>query len=488
MAISFETVPADILVPWTYIEISNENAVQASSAQPYKVLLIGQRLAAGTAAPLTPVPLTGPAQSRQLFGAGSMLAHMCEAYFRNNPTTETVAIALDDNPAGVNATGSIAFAATSVEAGTEFLYVGGRAVTFGVDAGATAAEIATACAAAITASTDFPVTATAATNTVTLTCKWAGETGNSLDVRFNARAGENHAAGVVPTVTAMSGGTGNPDLTPALAALGDTQYNVLAVPFLDAANLSVLDAELLDRWGPLRQNEGFAIMSAAGSHAALGTLGDSLNSPFFCLHGVFGSPTPPHEFAAAIAGQVAFYAQIDPARPFRTLELRGVIAPDESDRFTVRERDLLLKDGISTTDVAPGSRVTLERLVTTYKLDPFGEPDRSFRNLSVVLTLSLLRYETRTTILRKWPRHKLGDDGTRYAQGQAIVTPSVIRAELVALVRAWEFRGLIEQADAFAKSLIVERNAADQDRVDILMAPNLINQFLVAGVKIAYIL
>ena len=85
-------------------------------------------------------------------------------------------------------------------------------------------------------------------------------------------------------------------------------------------------------------------------------------------------------------------------------------------------------------------------------------------------------------ITSKFPRHKLADDGTRFGPGQAIVTPKIIKAELVAEYAVDEFLGLVENAAAFQSHLIVERDATDPNRVNVLYPPNLIGQLRIFAV------
>ena len=117
-----------------------------------------------------------------------------------------------------------------------------------------------------------------------------------------------------------------------------------------------------------------------------------------------------------------------------------------------------------------------------------GADDPSYLDMTTLLTLSYLRYSFRNIILTKFPRHKLADDGTKFSQGQAIVTPSVIKAEAIAIFRNWEQDGLVEDFDSFKEGLIVERNTSDVNRLDIQLTPDLINQFMVAGCKIKFLL
>ena len=57
----------------------------------------------------------------------------------------------------------------------------------------------------------------------------------------------------------------------------------------------------------------------------------------------------------------------------------------------------------------------------------------------------------RHAITTKYPRHKLANDGTRFGPGQAIVTPGIIKAELVAQYRHDEWNGLVEDTRNFKR-------------------------------------
>lgn len=486
MAISFDAVPRNLRVPFVYAEFDNSNAVSGAALMAYRTLACGQMLT-GTATPLTPVRVTSAAQARTLFGAGSMLAQICATCLDGDPMTELWAMPVADNAAGQAATGTVTLTGAATEGGTLVLYVGGRAVNCGVTAGQQASAVATALAAAVNAVADSPCTAAAAGAVVTLTARHKGLAANGLDVRLNYY-GESTPAGLAVAITAMAGGTANPDAAPIIAAMGDEQYNVIVWPWTDAASLVAIEGELADRWGPLRMIEGVAIAAATGSHGSLGTLGDSQNSQHLCIAHAHGVPNPVWEVAAAFAAVAAYYGNIDPARPFQTLPLPGILAPVEADRFTLQENNLLLYDGISTLYVDAGGTVRVQRMITTYKTSPNGAEDVSYLDLNTVLTLGYLRYDFRNYILRKYPRHKLADDGNNFGVGQAIITPKVGKAEAVARARVWEEIGLVENVDAFAAAVICERNPSDRNRLDWLLPPDLVNQFVVGGVKIQFIL
>ena len=200
------------------------------------------------------------------------------------------------------------------------------------------------------------------------------------------------------------------------------------------------------------------------------------------------SPTPVWIWAAVNAATALASLETDPARPLQTLALTGVIPPALEDRWTLEERNLLLHDGIATFMVQAGDVVAIERQVPMYQTNRWGMPDPSYLDVNTPATLGYIRYATRARILQKYPRHKLASDGTRYGAGQAIVTPSVIRGELLALYRELEEAGIVENFDQYKADLIVERNANDRNRVDVLAPPDLVNQFRIFAMKTMYVL
>jgi phage tail sheath gpL-like len=490
VSIPFGSVPAALRVPFVAVEIDSSGAQQGPALLSYRVLLLGQKTAAGSAEADSLHRVTNPDAVATLAGRGSLLHRQALAYFANNTSTETWVGVLEDEGAGVAATGTLTVTGPATATGTLSLYVAGTRVPVGVSSGSTAATVAASIAAAITARPNLPVTAAVGsggnTHIVTLTARNKGTHGNGIDVRLNYQDGEATPAGVGVTVAPMSGGDTNPSLAGIIATMGDSWFQVVAHPYTDATSLSALETELASRFGPMRMIDGLAITSAAGSFATLTTLGNSRNSPHSCIVAQPGANplTPPAEYAAMVAGVVARYAPQDPARPLQTLPVVGALAPAEADLFTLEERNLLLFDGIATTTVAGGGLVQLERLITTYQTNASGSEDTAYLDATTLLNLMFQRFSFRTRIRTRYPRHKLADDGTRAGAGQAIITPSTGKAEAVAWFREMEALGLVENFELFKKSLVVERNAQDPNRLDFMLPPDLINQLIVSAANI----
>ncbi len=276
---------------------------------------------------------------------------------------------------------------------------------------------------------------------------------------------------------------GADDITPVFDALKDEQYHIIACHFSDPVNLKRLEDKLAKRFLPNRSIEGFAFVAIDKPHRDALAILHGRNSPHVSILCTAGSPTPPEEWAASTAAVVAFHGNIDPARPFRTLELPGMEPPIETERFTFEEREGLLTEGGSTYTVDAGGRVRIEKLVSTYKTNEAGEPSESYSSVNTLLTLSYLRFSFRSYFNTKYPRHKLAGDNIQFGAGQAIMTPSLAKAECIALFRQWEDLGLVQDIDSFKNALIVEIHPKNKSRLDFSLESVLKGHELLIGAR-----
>ncbi|MFC2974343.1 phage tail sheath subtilisin-like domain-containing protein [Azotobacter bryophylli] len=483
--VSFNEIPDNIRVPGIYIEIDPSKAVSGGAVMERRLLLVGQRLAAGTVAALTPVRLGSQAgdQAAQAFGQGSMLHAMAGAARKADEYVDIWAIALDDDAAGASATGSLTFGGTPLANGTLALYIGGALVRIAVIAAETPETLATRLADTINADVDLPVTASAALGVVTLTSRWKGETGNDLDLRLNYY-GEQTPAGLTVAIAAMVGGTANPEVAAVLDAIAGQQYYSIVCPYLDGPNLTALETEMVDRFGPMEVLTGHVFNAKVGNHATLSTWGSARNSPHVSTLGLYDMPTAPWVAAAVWATVAESSGANDPARPFRSLALPGVLPPPEKNRFTRAERNLLLFDGISTFTVDQGGTVLIETIITNYQTNSFGLPDIALLRLETKWTADLIRYRFNAAVAREYPRHKLGD---KAIPGQAMATPTTVRATLIAeAVRLADQDGLIEDIEGFKRDLIIKRSTQNPNRMNAVLTPNLVNQFDIFAAAVQY--
>lgn len=483
-AISFNYIPANVRVPLFYAEMDNTQA--GYFAQNKRALLIGQKLATGTAAVNTPFLVSTPDMAKTLFGTGSMLARMHALYRLQDSFGEVWCIAVADAGGGANATGTITVTGPATAAGTICLYIASQKVTVGVASGDTANSIATNINTAINAATDLPVTGSVATNVVTLTCRWKGATGNDISILDSFRGwagGESLPTGVALAYSGsglLTGGATNPTLAGnAITAMGDDEYDFVIHPYTDSTSLDAFQTEYNDsvgRWAWSRQVYGHCYTALRGTLSALTTAGALRNDPHHTIAGIDNDcPNPAWEYAAAYGGANSVCIQVDVARPTQTTLLNGILAPRAGKRFILTERQSLLNYGIATSFVS-GGQLRVERAITTYQKNSWNQADPSYLDSETLHTLAEITRRLRNVITQKYPRHKLANDGTRFGAGQAIVTPKVIRGELIAEYADMEEEGLVENATLFAKYLIVERDSNNPNRLNVLLPPDLVNQ------------
>jgi len=490
MTISFNEIPSDSLVPFFYIEFDNSIADEGSVLVPWHVLLIGQKIAAGTAVANTIVEISADGQADVLGGDGSVAARQAEAY-RSKPGRMRMSLLfLDDDGTAVARTVTVTYTGAGDASDSESLYIGARKATVGTENLDTPEDLAGAMVLKVNAIKNVPCVASNVAGVMTLTFKNKGALANGVEVS-NDYNGETDASGFTTVIADGVAGSVDPDLTTegVVGIIGDQWFQAIGQPYQDATNIAYIDTELENRWGPTRQIGGIQYVAKNDTFANVQSWGAALNSPFTCPLNAENLPTPTEEYAAEICAEVANAANIDPARPFQTLALAHTLSPVKADRNTGEENGLLLKAGVSTFTVDAGGGVRIQRFVTSYKTSATGATDKSYRNVNTVYTLQAIRYDFRTYMQNKYPRHKLASDGNNYGAGQAIITPKVGKAEAIARFKVWERdNGWVEGLQAFKESLVCERNTGDVDRLDWLMKPNLINQFRIAGVQIQFIL
>lgn len=483
MGVSFSGIPSDLRVPLFYAEV--DNSMANSGATTLRRLIVGQVNDGAVHEEIGRLVLVSrTSEAIAIGGAGSILAAMHKRHRQVDSFGEVWCLPLKVET-GTAASGTVTVTGAASEAGLLNLYIGGQRVraTVAKDADATAA--AAALAAAINAATDLPVTASAAAGVVTLTAKFKGDLGNDIRLRMNrlGRAqGEQTPAGLTVALVAMAGGVGSPDMAAALAALGDEPFEFITQPWTDTATLDAWKEVMNDsagRWSWSKQIYGHVYTAKRGTLGELVTAGRLRNDQHMTLHGFeAGVPQPCWEVAASYAARTAVFISADVARPTQTGELVGIEPADPSDRFMLTERQSLLQSGVATA-YYEGGAYRIERAVTTYQKNAYGQADDSYLDSEPLHQSAHVLRRLKAVITSKYGRHKLASDGTNIGDGGGIVTPKVIRGELVGTYRALERDGIVENTELFKQHLIVERDPNNPNRLNVLFPPDLVNQLRV---------
>lgn len=455
--ISFDTIPASIRKPGKYFEFNTRFAVRTLPANLQRMLIIGQRLVAGTVGALVPTQVFSDAQAADYFGNGSLAHLMCRAAITANRYLDLTVVALDDAGTAVAASGTITVTGPATTSGTLVIFIGSRRIELGVASGDTATAIAAALVAEMGKYPDLPVTAVAALGVVTLTAKNKGTVANQIDL-----LAECTAKGVAAAVVAMTGGSVDPTLSTALAKVFAEQYHVVATPYNDQTNLTTLRDHLDAVSGSMEQRGAVGIYGFDGALATATTLAGQINHGRVVGAYLRGTKSPAYEIACAFAAVMAY--EEDPARPLNTLELKGISAPPIDQRLSRTEQENCLNNGVAPLEVGPGEKVQIVRAITTYTKDPQGITDISLLDVTTIRTLDYVRLACRTRISLRFPREKLSSK-----------TPPKVKTELMDVLLKLEELEIVEEVAANMAGLIVERDLQDPNRLDAKIPCDVVN-------------
>ena len=440
----------------------------------------------GIAAYNLPIAVASLQQAQNQFGIGSMLERMFARAFAINPTGVKYCVPLAD-AAGAISAGSMVVTTAPASNGILSLYIAGQLTPIEIDDDFTMAECASGIVAALNAVPTLPVIAAVdGTNSakVNLSCKWKGVTGNDIDIRFNYRGtlgGEAMPPGLAVSITPMAGGTGTPSMSSAIATLGDGAYEFVGMPYTDTVSMGAWDTEYgfsaSGRWGWMRQLYGSIFSARRDTFSNLFAWGPGNNSAVISPMAVEPtSPTPVWEWTAAYTAAAAVGLLEDPGRPLQTLEMTGVLPAPKSDRWTLTEANGLAGIGLAVQQVGPSGYPQIMVENTEWQVNAYGAPDNAFTLVTTLHTLAWLYRRFRAAITSKYPRQKLANDGTKFASGQAIITPSIAKAEVISEYKQAEYLGMVENSDDFIANLIVRRNSINPNRLDVVYPPDIINQ------------
>jgi phage tail sheath gpL-like len=497
MPISFNNIPANIKVPLYWVEV--DPSMAGLSSINLVALMVGVKLTAGTATADIPVPIGSQAQADAAFGAGSELSRMFQAYYANNFANEVWGLGVAEPSGGTSATGTITITAPPTAAGTISLYIAGSSVPVNIMTTDTPTTIAAAIVSAInnyssTIGNDaLPVTASAAVGVVTLTSKFKGVNGNEITVQMNyygTVGGEMTPIGLgitLPATGLLTGGVGTPVFTNAISNIQKLDFEYVAMPYTDSNSLVAWDQEYNftdnGRWGWERQQFGHIFSAKRGTYSVLLTFGSTNNSGVESIMAFEPSTASPmFECAAAYAAKAQRALINDPARPLQTLSLNEIKTCLLQDRFNFPELNSLASNGLAIQEVGSDNQPMILREQTTYRLNLYGQSDDAYELVTTLATLAKILRNQKHAITTKFPRSKLADDGTKFGPGQAIVTPGIIKAELVNEYQMDMWNGLVENLRAFKQNLIVERDPNNPNRVNVLYPPDLINQLRIFAV------
>lgn len=465
----FNEISDSTRVPGVYIEIDGSQAGLGSDIP--RVLLVGQKLAAGTAPAGEIVRISSVEDAVKKAGDGSMLAQMAATYRKGETAFELYMLPYSDNPAGVKATGTITVSHAATKAGTLALYIAARAVSVGIGTTDTTTAIAAAIAAAINATgADIPVTATTEDAVVTLTARHAGTCGNDIDIRLSLYD-ETVPADLVLDIVGMADGAGDPAPGDLTSIIGTKRYRYVALGINDAATLAAWHAESQYRYKAQPVGRGFrGFLAFRGDDESTAEYGTSKNYEHLCCTATGINPSSTWEIAAALCASACAGLWNNPVKSLESRKLYGIVAKEY---FDWTQQNALLYSGMSTLTVADDGSVYISRPISMYQERANGTPDDAYLDINTAEAMDRIRELISTEASKRFVGTTAAKSSEGFGPTVKITTEDSVKAFLLSLMRNRLIYGLgwCQEYEYYKTQLVVSQDLTSPSRFNYWAKP-----------------
>ena len=286
---------------------------------------------------------------------------------------------------------------------------------------------------------------------------------------FGTVAGEMVAAAIaayryvaISCVGVTVAGETEPDITEALASTAMGGFTIIVPAWFSQVAMTALRTHIATWTSSIEQQSIIGVGAVTGTLSAATALAASLNAGAITVALLPGTSSTPRQVAAAYAAVIA--SEEDPARPLNTLALTGIAVPPIASRLGRVEQETCLANGITPLEVAAGDVIQIVRAITTYTKSAAGATDVSLLDLTSIRTLYYVRQACRERIRLRFPRSKLSSK-----------TADAVRGELLDVLKKCEELEILEEVDANADALIVERSLQDVNRLNAAIPADVVN-------------
>lgn len=428
-------LPANCRSPGVNIANVPANGGGSVGAQP--TYIFGQFLtfAGCTTVANYPIQVFQTSDVYTVTAPNSMLANEYATYRLNDTVGPVYLVPIADNGSGTASSVAITITGTTATAGTVNLYINNTPVQTLTNVGDTSTMVASNVVASINSTTMIPCSAAFVGGVVTITSLHKGITAGDLQVSLNKNGtsnGEFTPSGLAITVGALVAGTGDPDITTALANIANVAGSFFANPYNLSTAYTLTNTAFNDvtgRWSPTSMQYGDSFNATRGTQSLFGTVqavaayGATVNAEHITTVGIMDAQTPVYQYAAAYAGLTATIVRSNPASPI-VGQLFGVDGPSLLNRLNRNTENTLLFAGISTIKVKQDGSVWLTRAVQNI------QTNTNWLNLEMDYKLAYIDTDLKTQIQTKFidQGYILVADGNPITPGSSVTSPSLILA------------------------------------------------------------
>lgn len=257
-------------------------------------------------------------------------------------------------------------------------------------------------------------------------------------------------------------GDAEPDISAALASTAMGNFTLLVPAWFSQAALTALRTHINTYTDSIEQQSIIGVGAVVTTISAATALATALNSGAMTIGLLPGTTSSARQVASAYAAMIA--SEEDPARPLNTLALASIGLPPIASKLGRTEQETCLANGITPLEVGPGDQVQIVRAVSTYTKNETGASDVSLLDITTIRTLYYVRQACRDRIRLRFPRAKLSNK-----------TPAAVRGELLDVLKKCEELEIVEEVDANAAGLVVERSPQGVDRLNASIPADVVN-------------
>jgi phage tail sheath gpL-like len=368
-------------------------------------------------------------------------------------------------PAGgaTPAAGAIEVSGTAAAAGSGAVRIGGIEAEFPIAKAATAAEIAALIKTAINTKLEMPVIAGAIdSGELALAAKWKGETGNEIKMSVSTAV-----EGLAFAITAMTGGSLDPDVEPALAAIGQI-WETFILSCFSWNKTSRLDQYQIfceGRWGELEKKPCLVAHGCTDDYATRTAVTDlrKIDYANFLIQST-GSDEPGFVIAArGLVNDIMTNANSNPPLGYSG-KLTGLAAGPDGAQENYQTRNNAVAKGAST-NIKTGSVAELNDIITFYHPDGEAIPSRRY----VVDLVKLMNVVFNVRMILEADEKKgapLVSDATPTTNPRSI-QPKTVKTELMNLSNSLSRAAIIQEPEFTKENLSVKIDSFNPKRLNV---------------------
>lgn len=437
---------------------------------PQRVALIGQGNSLSVYSN-DKAQVTSALQVAQTYGFGSPLHQAAMQLFPVNGdgvgTIPVTVYPLDDDAAGAASVGDITPIVAPTEAASYIVRINNiDSKAFVISVGDTVASVVAAMTDAINAVVEMPVIAVDNLSLkVDTTSKWEGTSSNDIVIEIigSTTVGNSFA------ITQHVGGLVNPDISPALAQVGNV-WESMFLNCLDIADTATLDLYSTfgeGRWGALVRKPCVVFTGNTETTVASATAitdartVDRTNSQLVAP----GSNDLPFVVAARQLARIVVVANNNPAHDYGSQPADGLVPGADGDQWDYPTRDQAVKAGSSTIEVKDGV-VNVSDTITMYH--PNGDPLPAYRFVVDIVKLQNIIFNLDLEFAStKWDGAPLIPDDQPTVNRDA-KKPKTAVAAAAAILDSLGLNALISDPETAKNTTQAEIDAGNPKRLNML--------------------